>query len=33
LLQSLSDMKIQAKGDQLGGYNFSRTGQQVWSAN
>ena len=32
LLQSLSDMQIQAKGDQLGGYNFSRTGQQVWSA-
>ena len=33
LLQSLSARQIQAKGEQLGGYNFSRTGQQVWSAN
>lgn len=32
LLQSLSDMEIQAKGDQLGGYNFARSGKQVWSA-
>ncbi|MCJ8349409.1 helix-turn-helix transcriptional regulator [Moritella sp.] len=32
LLQSLSARQIQAKGEQLGGYNFSRTGQQVWSA-
>ncbi|MGF1759828.1 helix-turn-helix transcriptional regulator [Photobacterium sagamiensis] len=32
LLQSLSDVKTQAKGDQLGGYNFGRCGKQVWSA-
>lgn len=32
LLQALATMEIQAKGDRLGGYNFSRTGQQVWSA-
>ena len=33
LLQSLTNNEIQAHGDQLGGYNFIRTGQQVWSAN
>lgn len=31
LLQLLSEPDIQAKGDQLGGYNFARTGRQVWS--
>ena len=31
LLQALSDRATQGKGYQLGGYNFSRTGQQVWS--
>lgn len=31
LLHALSDNAIQGKGDQLGGYNFSRSGQQVWS--
>ncbi|MGR5064952.1 substrate-binding domain-containing protein [Photobacterium sp. DNB22_13_2] len=31
LLHALNDSNIQGKGDQLGGYNFSRSGQQVWS--
>lgn len=32
LMQLLTDPVIQAKGDQLGGYHFKRTGQQVWTA-
>ncbi|GHA41522.1 substrate-binding domain-containing protein [Photobacterium aphoticum] len=32
LLQALSDTDVQGKGDKLGGYQFERTGIQVWSA-
>ncbi|KXI22630.1 helix-turn-helix transcriptional regulator [Photobacterium sanguinicancri] len=33
LLQQLEEMEIQVRGEQLGGYNFQRTGKQMWSAN
>ncbi|HGO5290737.1 TPA: substrate-binding domain-containing protein [Photobacterium damselae subsp. damselae] len=33
LLQSLSDPEVQKRGHELGGYNFARTGKQVWSSN
>lgn len=33
LLQAISDEDVQAHGHDLGGYNFARTGKQVWSAN
>ncbi|EAR54847.1 hypothetical protein SKA34_14180 [Photobacterium sp. SKA34] len=33
LLQAISEENVQAHGKELGGYNFARTGKQVWSAN
>ncbi|KJF95091.1 DNA-binding protein [Photobacterium angustum] len=33
LLQAISEEDVQAHGKELGGYNFARTGKQVWSAN
>ncbi len=32
LMQALQDPHVQHKGQQLGGYDFSRTGKQMWSA-
>ncbi|OAN17861.1 DNA-binding protein [Photobacterium jeanii] len=32
LMQQLESPEVQMRGDQLGGYNFQRTGKQMWSA-